>query len=292
MNGMLDVQSLIYRMMRKVVRTLSPHLVRNDPSAMWGRIFDLDKKRLVDLGGFRLYVMTNDYIGGAIEKSRVYEPHITKLLNGVLREGDVFLDLGANIGYFTILASALTGLTGKVIAFEPNPQNLQLLYSSIIANEVKNVTVYPYAASNTMGILRFTTVGSNGGIVTEHSKYQKHFLLVQSVLLDQVLSEENRLDLIKIDIEAHEPSALKGMESLLKKHKPKIITEFHPWAMRLNNAEAPQEYLQEIYSYGYQLSIILPTGELQNVSNSEEIMTYWESLNQETAHLDLYARQP
>ncbi len=140
---------------------------RHDPSRMWGRVFDLQKRRFVELGGYGIYVMPDDYIGSSILDTKSYESHVTALISNLLQKGDVFLDLGANIGYFSLLASFLLGNSGKVIVFEPNPQNLQLIYASILKNKVSNITVYPYAASDSESILRFTTVGSNGGVVTD-----------------------------------------------------------------------------------------------------------------------------
>ncbi len=78
--------------------------------------------------------------------TKTYEPHVTNLVKGILKEGGVFLDVGANIGYFTMLAASLVKANGKVIAIEPNPQNLQLIYSSLLENHLSNVAIYPYAA--------------------------------------------------------------------------------------------------------------------------------------------------
>jgi len=75
--------------------------------------------------------------------------------------------------------------------------------------------------------LRFTTVGSNGGVVTETSLDQNQDLLVQAAVIDDVLPDQP-ITMVKIDIEAHEPFALRGMTKLLKKYRPKIVTEFHP----------------------------------------------------------------
>ena len=132
-------------------------------SQMWGRIFNLNEKELVNLDGFDLYVMSNDYIGVSIIRNKNYEPHVTNLIKNILSQDDVFVDVGANVGYFTMLASSILKGRGKVIAFEPNPQNLQLIYSSLLHNGYSKVEIYPYAVSNSAGILRFTTVGSNGG---------------------------------------------------------------------------------------------------------------------------------
>jgi FkbM family methyltransferase len=220
-------------------------LRRGRPSQMIGRIFDLRKKRLVKLNGFQLFVMPNDYIGRSIIESKTHEPEVTAVIRRVLKEGDVFLDIGANIGYFTMLASSLVRASGKVIAFEPNPQNLQLIYSSLLESHVENVTVYPYAVSDKATILRFVTVGSNGGVITDKSNAagSPHHLLVPSVVLDEILKNELKIDLIKIDIEAHEPAAIRGLEGLIKKLRPRIITEFFPWAM-------PGRIFGTAYSFG------------------------------------------
>lgn len=262
-----------------------------DPSAMWGRIFNLEQKQLLNMNGFDLYVMPDDYIGYSIIHAKIYEPHITKLIKNILNENDVFLDIGANIGYFTMLASSIIKTNGKVIAFEPNPQNLQLIYSSMQQNKMHNIDIYPYAVSNNKTILRFANVGSNGVVITEHAQDQKHFFFVQSVMLDTILKDEPCINLIKIDVEAHEPYALEGMKEIIKKHRPKILTEFHPWAMKFYNSGEPINYLESIINLGYKLSIIKPDcSEIINDLRSDEIMSYWKSLNHETIHLDLYAQ--
>jgi FkbM family methyltransferase len=274
---------------KQVVYHLLRILLGMNASQMVGRVFDLRKKKLVQLDGFRLFVMPNDYIGRMILRFKTYEPHVTQVIRDVLKSGDVFLDVGANVGYFTMLASSLVKDTGRVIGVEPNPQNLQLIYSSLLENRTSNVVIYPYAASDKATILRFTTVGSNGGVVTEYSTDQRHFLLVQAVALDDILKNETKLDLLKIDIEAHEPAAIRGMEKSIARLKPKIITEFHPWAMALNNLAPPADYLKQIYALEYAVSIIEPSGRLLGVSRAEEILDYWNSLRQETMHLDLFA---
>jgi FkbM family methyltransferase len=279
----------IKRLANKIRKSILHEQLPEDPSKMWGRVFDLQKKQLIVLDGYSIYVMPNDYIGASIIATQSYEPHVTRVITGLLKPGDVFLDLGGNVGYFSMLASHLVKTNGKVLTFEPNPQNLQLIYASILHNKAQNIVVYPYAVSDSETILRFTTVGSNGGVVTKHSSDQNHYLLVQSVILDKILGNEPKIDLLKMDIEAHEPSALRGMANLIEIHKPKIITEFHPWAMKLNNTELPEQFLQQLYDFGYRLSIIPQTSDLIIVSSAKEIMNYWMALGNETIHLDLFA---
>ena len=139
-------------------------------------------------------------------------------------------------------------------------------------------------------ILKFTTVGSNGGVVTPSSQDQKFFFFVQSVILDEILAYETKIDLIKIDIEAHEPFAIRGMDKLIRKFKPIIVTEFHAWAMSINNVSTPQEYLEQLIQYNYRLSIIDTSGHLIDAPDTDFVMNFWKDLKQETIHLDLIAR--
>jgi FkbM family methyltransferase len=270
--------------------TMYQLLLRRHTSQMFGRVFNLRKKTLIKLDGFSIFVMPNDYIGRLIMDTKTHEPNVTGLVKNILKEGDVFLDIGANIGYFTLLASSLVKNSGKVIVVEPNPQNLQLIYSSLLENRVSSVAIYPYAASDKAAILRFVTVGSNGGVVNAHLTSQQHTLLVPAVVLDEVLKNEIKIDLVKIDVEAHEPAVIRGMEQLIKRLRPKIITEFHPWAMEINNLEPPVAYLNQIFALGYRVSIIELSGKLLDVSCAEDILSYWRSLHEETIHLDLFAQ--
>ncbi len=270
-----------------------------DPSDMWGKVFDLERKKAVDLGDFKLFVMPDDYIGASILSSGVYEHHVTAVLREVLKGGDVFLDLGANLGYFTMLGAKLVGAGGKVIAFEPNAQNVQLLSASILLNGFRHVQVQPFAVSDQATILKFITVGSNGGVVTPLSgpvnlrDHAREFTcLVQSVVLDQVLAHEPRIDVVKMDIEAHEPAALRGMKALIARHRPVILTEFHPSALAGNNPEPPRAYLETLADLGYSLAVIPFDGPLQAPAGVDGVMAYWEKLSSKDPqiHVDLLAR--
>ena len=99
-----------------------------------------------------------------------------------------------------------------------------------------------------------------------------------------------------MDIEGHEPSAIRGMDLLNKKHKPIIFTEFHPWCIRFFNKTEPQEYLEQIQQYGYHLSIIQRVeegGKIIECPDTTFVMNFWEKLaeklNFDRIHLDLMA---
>ena len=258
-----------------------------DPAAIGIIVFGLKDKVWVELGTHSLYVMPRDYIGAAILQTKTHEPHVTNVIESELKRGDVFLDIGANLGFFTMLASRIVGEPGEVISFEPNPLNLQLIYASILRNAADNIRIYPYATSERAGILRFLTVGSNGGVMNDDDERDTS-MLVQAVTLDEFLKDRRRIDLVKIDIEGHEISALKGMINLLRRDRPKIIAEFHPWAMRLNQLGEPEEYLSFLFDLKYRIAVIGDKGQLIGVSSPAEVMAYQSSLGDERIHIDLF----
>ena len=98
-------------------------------------------------------------------------PHLTRFYQGHLKPGMTFIDVGANIGFFTILASRLVGPEGRVIAFEPNSENCRLILLSLERNGINNVELYPLGLSDRRGFSYFSThLGSNGGFLPSGSE--------------------------------------------------------------------------------------------------------------------------
>ncbi|MDX1976152.1 MAG: FkbM family methyltransferase [Pseudanabaenaceae cyanobacterium bins.68] len=245
---------------------------------------------LVHINSFKIYAMLSDLdIGNHIIQSKSYEPHVTHMLSNVLEPSGIFLDLGANIGYFSLLASKIVGCSGKIISFEPNIQNIQLFYSSIVENQFNNIYIYPFAVSDTNQIYKIKSFGSNGFLEPPKSS-QRSGQFTQSVVIDKILQNEERIDVIKIDIEGYEPLALRGMNEMVRKHKPVILTEFSPWHIEHRSRSKPHEYLQEISNHGYCLSVIEQSGCARVMANVKSLVAYWESLNNDKQHLDLIAQ--
>jgi len=245
---------------------------------------------LVDVDDFKIYAMFSDAeVGRGIIQTKSHESHVTNAVKEVLKMGDVFIDLGANIGFFSLLAASIVQDSGKVISFEPNIQNLQLFYASIFENMFKNITVYPFAASNNAQILKLTSFGSNGFIETPQSS-DTNAQFLQSVVVDHLLQNQDNVSVIKMDIEGYEPLALQGMKNIIKKFKPIVITEFSPWHIRHRTQTDPEDYLKQLTNQGYVLGIIGLSGGPSATSDTGSIMSYWNSLNNDKQHLDLIAR--
>ena len=249
---------------------------------------------LVKTAHFQIYVDPDDVsVGRTIHEHQEYEPHLTTFLLRELRPDMNFLDVGANIGWFTLLAaSRLT--EGQVMAVEPNGYNVQLLNRSLIANQFHQVTVYPFAATDAAAILGLNSIGSNGRIAQSNpAMRQQQF--VQGLPLDQLLPSTTKVDVLKIDIEGYEWIAFKGMARLLQQNRPLIVTEFHPQAIRDYTGYAPEAYLQTLFELDYEVSVLLPDGEVQGMVDKEAIMAHWQMVNEQAGrtgqmHLDLVAR--
>jgi FkbM family methyltransferase len=244
--------------------------------------------------GFGMYVDSEDrFISQSIIEHAIYEPHVTAALKRELREDHVFLDIGASIGWYTLLAASILR-RGKVIAVEPLYSNLQLLYQNLIRNEFRNVFVFPYAATDQSAVLQLNFVQTNA-YVTAANNTSHAYRYVQGVKLDDILGQEPKIDVVKIDIEGHEPFALKGMDGLIRQHRPILVSEYHPKALRAHSNLEPCSYLRSILDFGYQLSVIDPQGQELSCADPDTVLEYWRSHNERAGmtdelHLDILAR--
>lgn len=246
--------------------------------------------QLVGLDSFKIYCRSSDLdVGAQLIASQRYEPHVTKAVQGILKPGDVFLDLGANIGYYTLLGARLVGNTGKVIAFEPNAINLALLYASIVENTLTNVRVFPLAASDSAQLLRMQAFGSNGFLAPAEG-LQPGAQYVQAVVVDELLIAERRIDLVKVDIEGYEPFAVRGMAKLIEKHRPLLLTEFSPWHIEHRCGLAPGAYLELLACKGYAFTILTPSGDQVLAETPRLVMEAWRALGSDKVHMDLLAK--
>lgn len=248
----------------------------------------------VVLDDFVIYVDSQDpYVGQPILRERRYEPNVTDCIKKRLRKGMTLLDVGANIGWFTLTGAVSCGESGKVFAIEPSQTNLQLLYRSLAANRFTNVTVFPYAASDSNRFFQLSTAFSNAAVRATRETAEGA-TLVQAARIDELLGDRQNVDLIKIDIEGHEPAALRGMRRLLERCHPVIASEFSPKAIREGLGENPEDFLASLRSLGYRLSVIESNGNELELDDEGEIISYWDKLNRklgtgDTYHLDILA---
>lgn len=180
------------------------------------------------LEGHKIYLDRDDSM--RLSTRGYYENFITKLIPKLVKKGDIVVDIGAHIGYYTLILAKSVGEEGKVYAFEPDPTNFALLKKNIETNGYKNVVLEQKAVSNSSGKVKLH-LGKERS--THHSIHQnkyssEDYVLVESISLDDYFKEIS-LNFAKIDIEGEEFGALRGMQSLLKRSNDlKIITEMVP----------------------------------------------------------------
>lgn len=170
----------------------------------------------------------------------IHEEATTRLLAKLINPAMTVVDIGAYIGYFTVLASLIVGHKGRVLAFEPAPDNFSQLKKTIQANGLNNVRLFPVALSDQKGTkpLRIATDPATHSLAdsitsnffTGRAKDTGKSISVIMTTLDHVLKREkiSNIDIIKIDVEGAELNVLKGMNnSLLKNDNLKIICDVH-----------------------------------------------------------------
>ncbi|MCP4423327.1 MAG: FkbM family methyltransferase [Chloroflexi bacterium] len=255
-------------------------------------VAERNKPHLIELPDFKIYVRLNDhFIGGTIANTGDYEPYVTQELRRLLKPGMTFLDVGANIGYFTLLAATLVGKTGKVLAFEPQPSNCKLLEESMAANGLQNIALYPYAAAEKAQTLIFTGGGadSNGRIVnpTETLAQEQDLPTIEAVRLDDSLADIERLDVVKMDIEGAEPRAWEGMQRLIQKHRPIVLMEFAPDLIRVTSGTEPSDLLDSMQKW-YDIYILKRSGGKSDAPQSAAALMQAQADSTGT-HLDIVA---
>lgn len=177
----------------------------------------------INLGGSYLQYLTGDV-----------EPVVQDTLSKVVKPGQVVYDVGANIGFFTIICSRLVGPGGRVYAFEPMPESAATLRHNVALNSLGNAVVVEKAASSAVGHAQllisewsaFHALKAEGISPPEHARGAVE---VETVTLDEFVSAGNARapDVVKIDVEGAELEVINGMSATLASERPLLICELH-----------------------------------------------------------------
>lgn len=251
----------------------------------------------VDCGGYVVMVEQGERdFGWKIAKHHTWEAHIVATLRAMLKPGDTFVDIGANVGVMSFAGARAVGPGGRVVAIEPNRDNLQRLYAGIARNGFANVRVLPFAASDRVAIFSLAG-GTSNTHVTEAGRGDTY---AQSVVLDEALADLDRVDVVKIDIEGHEPHALAGFGRTLRRFRPRMLVEYNPRTLRDNAGLDPKREGEALFALLDEVRIVEHSGDQTPVADFATLWSTWEARNREAVrrgelpdgmlHFDLVGR--
>lgn len=248
--------------LRRTAARLNRGVVRAWPVALGGALAHRALHRVAARPGVRLDGETtwggrfrcdlHDFIASRIFYFGVWEPNLTALLMRRLAPGDVFVDVGANMGYFTVLASRLVGDAGRVVAFEASPGTYAVLAEDVAMNRAGNVRAVNKAVSDRPGTLAlYAGPADNRGATSLHAERGGRFEanVPAAPLLDLLQADERaRVRLIKIDVEGAELPILLDLLEHLDAYSPRmeLVVEVAPDEMRA--AGVPVESLVERFA--------------------------------------------
>jgi FkbM family methyltransferase len=210
--------------------------------------------------GLRLFVDLSDCVIGLNIINGSYEVEETEFIKKYLQPGMTVLDIGANIGYFSMIMASIVGLSGRVYAFEPLGRNAVLLEEAILENGfVDNVVLERVAVGRAFGSMELLyevqTSNSGGSYLYTDDKNKMpsgHALQRVSVVSLDDYEFERPVNFIKIDVEGAEPLALlEGGKQLLLNERPLILAEINPVALKRTSGYTPTEFIRGMQGLGY-----------------------------------------
>ena len=260
-------------------------------SSVYRRAFSsIGKEVLVTtFAGFKMYI---DY-SNQVERDSAngtYERDYAQCFASTLRSGDTVIDVGAHVGYFTLLASEAVGESGEVYAFEPNPIYYSKLVRNLAANQVKNVRAFEFGLSDVEERLNLRVPRTNpaeGSIARKASSealygldYAVDSVPIRLTTFDAICRNSGlgKIDLVKIDAEGAELKILKGMTVLKTQRDVSVFIEINPTLLRLLDSNLV-ELIHLLVEYGFD-SIVSVDRRLQQKLrglDDQGILTTFES---------------
>lgn len=191
-----------------------------------------------------------------------YDPAFTSLMKQCLRPGMRVVDIGANFGFYTVVASQRVGSAGEVYSFEPDPENHRLLVHNIALNGCENVRPFPIAIGEKAGLMQLyrdpTNLG-NHSLCSENTGCDGSESVPITVRpLDSILPDLGLpagVDFIKIDVQGAEGAVIKGASRILSTSRPRILMEFWPKGLE-NFGAGPLDLLLSLRDLQFEISVV------------------------------------
>jgi len=193
---------------------------------VWAKLMQRGE-RPYDLGDFEMILDLSESIMMLSRYERTFESPVSDPLESTLDQGEIYVDVGSNRGYHALEGASIVGDGGKVLAFEPNPENYRVLVDNARLNDFEHLDSWELAISDSNGQALFRVDKASGwGKLSENGRLE-----VKTRRLDDVLTEAGvnagEVDLVKIDVEAAELAVLAGMPKILEESDAPVVVEVH-----------------------------------------------------------------
>jgi len=251
------LRSLKNKLARRILRL---SLLAEAAGRQAGPVPDFEQAATVETEWGPLFIDANDdVIRPAIAEHGVWEPGETALILGWLGSGMTFIDVGAHVGYYTVMAARRVSPGGLVLAFEPSPRNYELLLANVWRNGLTNVACFPWAVSDQPGFIDlFLDERNTGDNRIFRSARHGPAVHVRAVALDALPSIRPPIDVVKIDVQGAEEAAIAGMNGLLARSPSVRVTlEYWPFGLRALGRDE-RGALDYYRSLGYRLRVQNP----------------------------------
>lgn len=213
-------------------------------------------KGIYTINGSKMYLSPSDKgISSDLARSSVREPYMTTYLKNILYEGDIVVDIGANIGYYALLESRLVGASGHIYAIEPVLSNLGLLNSNIGLNGYTNISTYQYAIGSRLEEAEMFISDMCNMSTLKRSNFRTYTKVVKVPVttLDKFLLGKKYPNLVRMDVEGFEYEVVEGALETLSTDKPlKIYMELHFDILR----ERSRDLLSRLKYFGFEVGMV------------------------------------
>lgn len=231
-------------------------------------------------GSLRLFVDLSDIVIGLNVARGRYEQSELAFVRGAVESGQTVLDIGANIGFFSIAMGELAGPKGHVYAFEPVAQNADLLERSIHENRMEErITLKRVTVGDEDGERQLVTLGLESGALNSGGAYllppemappPGHEMRTVPIVTIDRQNLRSPVSFIKIDVEGAEPLAFRGARGLLQSDRPVILSEINPTQLQRVSGCTPSEFISEMKTFRYGCFV------LENGRPTDPV-THWNS---------------
>jgi FkbM family methyltransferase len=219
----------------------------------WTSVETLEIQRV---GEVKIFLNPDDRVMTPLIRMRgVHEANETHWFVRNVGPGDTVVDVGANVGYYTLLGSRLVGEEGRVYAFEPDPESFALLERNLRLNGCDNVVAEQKAVSNEPGHIQLYLAEQNRGDhrIFPASDEERTSVEVEAVTLDDYFADLGEVDFVKIDTQGAEAVILAGMKQLIgRSERLRMAVEFSPWHLREFGAD-PARLLADLEALGFRM---------------------------------------